>query len=115
VTAVTSFGYLDVDGASQSLVLNTDYILDISSDVARLKAVDSWPSTNNQINAVTIVYTAGFGAAADVPQGIKQAILMCTANMYNFRTSQVEGGLSVVDYTVRTILDRYRVTWNANY
>lgn len=75
--------YVDSDGATQTLVLNTDFYLDSHGDLPRLSPVDSWPTdVDDRINAITITYTAGFGAAASVPSVIKEAILTQVAYMH---------------------------------
>jgi len=109
VTAVNSFTYIDNDGNEQTLTEDTDFTLDTSSDIARVRAVDSWPSTKAQNNAVAIVYSAGY-AVDEVPEDIKTMVLQCSANMYENR--QNEG--SPLSAAVMEIGDTLKVYWNAN-
>ena len=52
-----------------------------------LKATEAWPNdADNRKQAIKITFVSGYGAtAADVPQGIKSAMLAHIANMYENR------------------------------
>lgn len=85
--AVTSIAYLDTNGAAQT-VASTDYIVSNDDEPARLALAygKDWPDTLPQLNAVTITYTAGYGATrADVPEQIKHAMLMLVSHWYENR------------------------------
>lgn len=115
VASVTEFTYLDSDGASQPLVLNTDYVLDIHNEVARVQHVNGWPSTACRIATVTIKYSAGFGAlSTDVPYAIRQAILMQIANLYENRQDEADGVVTHIAYNSTLLLDAHKVYYNAN-
>lgn len=110
--SVTSITYLDSAGASQ--VLSTDvYKVDTASLPGKitLKSGQSWPSTYDESAAVMIRFVAGYGAAADVPDGIKSWLKLRVTTMYEHREeSQI--GTSIVDmprdFTIG-LLDPYRV------
>lgn len=55
----------------------------------------SWPTDESpRKNGVEITYDAGYGSSADdVPEGIKQAIKMLAADMYERREAQVDKAL----------------------
>lgn len=92
--------YVDSDGATQTLVLNTDFYLDNSSGVARLTPVDSWPmDVDVRANAITITHTAGYGAAADVHPAAKEAILCQVAFMHENpdKAELCDGAMSLLD------------------
>jgi uncharacterized phiE125 gp8 family phage protein len=75
--------YQDEAGVTQTLVLNTDFLLDSHSSIPRLSPVESWPTDyKNQIHPITIKYTAGYASSSLVPAEAKQAILVQVANMY---------------------------------
>ena len=51
-----------------------------------------WPITRCSINSVVIQFTAGYGdAAEDVPQAIRQGILIEVSNLYENREDVVVG------------------------
>ncbi len=107
----TDLKYTDIDGAEQSLAA-ANYTIDNKTEPARvvLSATGSWPSTQSVVNAVRITYTAGYGAAAAVPQAIKQAILLLVGHWYENRESTVSGTIikSIPD-GVDALLWAYRV------
>jgi len=77
VAGVTSIAYLDTDGAAQTLSSSLYQVDCVSPNrPARIRPVSgqTWPATKGQMNAVTVTFTAGYGAAADVPPTFKHAI-----------------------------------------
>lgn len=119
VLEITSFTYVDTEGADQTLAVDTDFYFDDHSAVARLRPVSSWPSTNIMPNAVTIEYTAGIDLDADTTEEylpiVKQAILLQVASFFENRQDEVPGSMSEINWNSKTLLDSIRVTWNANY
>ena len=85
--AVTSISYIDTDGASQTWS-SSNYTLDSQIEPASVVlAYDkSFPSIRTQANAVTVVYTAGYGTATtDVPESIRLAIRLLVGSYYENR------------------------------
>ena len=71
-----------------------------------------WPDTQDVVNSVVVRFTAGYGdAAADVPENLRQAILIMTAELYEQRQQSVAQTLQQVPFTVRALLDTDRVAW----
>lgn len=89
VTAVGSVKYLDPDGEEVTMTEWTtedqdgDYIVDLDSRTARisLPAGKYWPTTIEQIKAVTVEYTAGEVPDDDVIEAIK----LIAACQFKFR------------------------------
>lgn len=72
--SVTSVKYLDYSGTEQTLVENTDYMVDSYSEPARITPCygQVWPVTYPVINAVRIRFKSGFGDdATDIPDSIR--------------------------------------------
>lgn len=87
LTSVSSITYVDTAGATQTWS-SAQYQVDTVSEPARviLHPDYSWPSTQAGIlNAVTITYVCGYGAASAVPFCIKDAILQGVAYKYEHR------------------------------
>lgn len=97
---VTSITYVDTAGDSQT-VTAANYTLDTYATKARITEAygEVWPSTQSIANAVTVTYTAGYGAASTVPESLKAAIKMVVADMYEHRLAQHElpGRMEIVD------------------
>ena len=108
--AVSTITYVDEAGVTQTLDSST-YTVDNYSEPGRIvPAFDvSWPPTRRQINAVTVTFTAGYGAATAVPQPIKQAMLMLIGNWYESREAIAVGRINVdeIPFAVRALLRIY--------
>jgi uncharacterized phiE125 gp8 family phage protein len=67
---------------------------------------ESWPSTYERPNAVTIRFVAGYGStAASVPSTIKRAMLLLIGHWYENRESSLIGTISKeVEFGVHSLL-----------
>jgi uncharacterized phiE125 gp8 family phage protein len=81
--SVTSVKYRDGDNVEHTW---TDYVVDTRSEPG-VVIFDSYPSDGLlESGAITVRFTAGYGDAADnVPEAIKQAILLLVAYWYETR------------------------------
>jgi uncharacterized phiE125 gp8 family phage protein len=85
VQTVTSVKYYGTDGL-ENVVNSNIYLLDKDSFVARLlpKYAELWPSNQLQpANGVVIRFVAGYGTALDVPQTVKQAMILHIKLLYD--------------------------------
>lgn len=100
ISAVTSITYYDMSNVQQTLAA-TAYDADLKSVPARIH-FKTVPSTYDRYNAVQINFTAGHATIGNVEGGIKQAIKMVCADMYDQRMSMVYGATSraVIDYSL---------------
>jgi len=86
---VTSIKYYDTENILQTLSAS-DYTVITNSlpGMVELNYTSSWPSTYIRAEAVSVIYTSGYGVtAASVPTAIKQAILIMIASLYENRES----------------------------
>jgi uncharacterized phiE125 gp8 family phage protein len=106
--AITSISYTDSAGTSQTLDAAI-YGLDIYSRPARvfLKENQQWPQTRMEVNTVTVVYTAGYGAASDVPKPIVIAMKLMLADLYENRQDSAR----TMPSASQRILDPYRINY----
>jgi uncharacterized phiE125 gp8 family phage protein len=107
---VGSVVYLDANGDSQTWD-DANYVVDIYTEPSLIveKNGSTYPDTIDQRNAVTVTYTSGFGTtAADVPQPIKQAILLLIGHFYNHREDTVSEKRTAAE----RLLNFYRVSRN---
>ena len=110
VQTIDSLTYIDQNGESQTLGA-TDYELDSTSEPARLtSSLDAqfWPGTLLAANAVTIVYTAGYGAAAAVPQGIIAGLYLTLGHLYSNRDAKGTN-MAQLPYPVQALLNPFKV------
>lgn len=83
------------------------YQVDASSAPARLRLKEnvSPPTDLRALNAVELVFTAGYGAAAAVPAPIRQAILQIVADLHTNRGDAD----AVVSNAAQALLAPYRI------
>jgi uncharacterized phiE125 gp8 family phage protein len=108
---VTSVQYVDTNGDTQTFS-SSDYSVDTASlpGAIRLNYGESWPSTRCQPNAVTILYTAGYGTTqASVPENVKHAMKLFIGDLYENREGAIVGTIHTENPTAARLLDAERV------
>lgn len=113
VTSITSLTYTDSAGDDQ-VIASANYSLD-NADTAScwlLPAEDyEWPTPLDTANALRVRFVCGYGAASDVPEGIKAWIKLRVGTLLKHREQTVVGvSLSNLptDF-VGSLLDPFRV------
>ncbi len=83
VQEVVRIEYLDMNGTTQVMPAS-DYVLDTACEPARLTPVfgKTWPPTLPQMGAVSVSFDAGYGAASEVPEGLKSWIKLRVGSLY---------------------------------
>jgi uncharacterized phiE125 gp8 family phage protein len=112
--AVSSIAYIDASGSSQTLSASL-YKVDANSKPGRITPSwgNVWPTTRDEMDAVTITYTAGYGAAAvNVPETIRQAMLLLIGHLYENRSATAEEALKEVPMAVEALLSS---EWHGSY
>ena len=86
VQSVTSITYRDMDGATQTFPAES-YMLRYRHGLTwvHLKDDYTWPETDDEPDAVTVRFVAGYGDAAAVPAALKAAMLLHIGHMYENR------------------------------
>lgn len=112
IQSVTSIKYYDAAGALQTLN-NASYKVDSETIPGWVVPAYgyTWPVTLDDINVVQVLYVAGYAAAANVPQGIKNWILLTVGTMYENRESEIalpRGTIQTFPF-VEGLLDRHCV------
>lgn len=95
--SVASVKYFDENGDLQTWS-TTLYEVDTDSDPGRIQPVDgeTYPTTNPQLAAVEIEFTAGYGdASSDIDQTIILAMLMTFGHLYQNREAVVVGTIAI--------------------
>lgn len=93
--AVTSIKYTDEDG-DETTWDAANYLVDTVYERVVKKSGVSWPTaTLQEVAGIKVRYTAGYGdSAGDVPQPIRQAILLLVADWYENREESIVGTIS---------------------
>jgi uncharacterized phiE125 gp8 family phage protein len=108
--SVTSIKYVDEHGILQTLD-SALYTATADFEPARIEPAygQVWPATRDEREAVRVTYVAGYGnAASNVPQGIRQAILLMAAQWFAHREPTSERTLAEVPMSARWLLDNYK-------
>ncbi len=108
---VTSVSYVDEDGASQTLVANTDYLAPAGRGYLQLAANASWPATAERPDAVTITIQSGSTTVAGLPGNLVAALMLMAGDLYKHRETTVEGTITnraPMSTTVEALLCQYR-------
>lgn len=107
VIAIASIIYFDVGNMQQILDAGVyDLIAEARGAYVALQPQQSWPVTFNRADAVSITFTAGFGAAADVPEPIRQAILLIVQRLFDGADTEID---IAVDRVVHALIAPYRM------
>lgn len=108
VTSVTA--YDDADAAT--VMAATDYFVDSDHEPGRvvLRSGKTWPVVLRVAAGVEIEYVAGYGAATDVPEAIRQGLLLLVGHFYENREAvAAAGAVSELPLGVAALWRPYRV------
>lgn len=111
--ALVSVEYYDASGTLQTATLG-DFDTRLDGDFVLIRPKDNreWPAADSRADAIKITYTAGYGdAGADVPDGIRHAILMLVAHWYENRVAVAPASMMPVPFAVAALLNNERVGW----
>lgn len=110
ILTVEAVAYTDYDGAEQALADYQTSLAGVRPFVTPAYGGD-WPLAREIPGAVSVTYTAGYGATAEsVPQAIRLAILMLVGSYYANREHVVVGhNASELPGTVKALLAPYRI------
>lgn len=109
LSSVTSIAYLDTADASQTLAA-TVYDVDASDETKPCARVElaygqSWPTTLDEKETITITYVCGWASAASVPEPIRQAVLLEMEDLYE---GPENGASKQLNSAVESLLYNYR-------
>jgi uncharacterized phiE125 gp8 family phage protein len=113
VLSVQSVNYRDLTRTNQ-VMPSTDYLVDIATNPGRITPQFGkiWPIPVPEIASVWVDFTAGYGpSATDVPEGIRQWILLRLSTLYERRAEAeivAKGRLEPMPF-VDSLLDPYRI------
>lgn len=111
LVSVQSIVYRDSAGATQTLA-NTEYDVVADELIGRIVPAwgKSWPSARRGAAAVTVEFTAGYGAANAVPESIKAWMLLTIGTGYANRESIRAGQFGELPRAAwDALLDSYRI------
>lgn len=113
--AVSAVTYVDTSGTSQTWDSGEYQVDAFAGPFARPgllypKADYTYPETRAIHDAVTVRFTAGYGAAADaVPESVRAVLKMILGGLYTHRESHITGTIISSIPLVDRLVTRYRV------
>ena len=114
VQSVISINYLDMGSVSQTMPVS-NYTVDSACEPARITPVfgQIWPICLPQIGAVSVTFDAGYGTAAQVPEGIKSWIKLRVGSLYAHREEVAAISRGRIDSLpfIDGLLDPYKVAF----
>lgn len=116
LVAVESVKYRDDAGTLQTLVANTDYLVDAAAEPPTIEPVRDWPSTGDFPDAVQIQFSAGYpdsnsppDITANVPARAKVAIKALAGWWYEQREPVAFSQSFEMPYHVTRLLNGLKV------
>ncbi|KKM90426.1 hypothetical protein LCGC14_1238730 [marine sediment metagenome] len=110
--SITSVKYFDVDD-TEAPFSSGSYFVDTKSEPGRvaLNFGEQWPTTTlRPANGVVVRFVAGYGdAASNVPESIRQAILLTLGNWYENREAVVSGSMNELPIGAKALLQQDRI------
>jgi len=111
LVSVTSIKYYDTDDALQTFS-SASYRVDTFSHVGRitLKESAAWPTViEDRTDAFYVTYVTGYGTATtDIPQGVRQAIMLLVDYWYENRGAMGAMSKEIMG-SVHALLNNYKV------
>lgn len=110
LSSVTSVTYTDTSGDSQTFAAS-DYSVITDQEPGFIEPVFDkvWPVARTQAESVTVRFVAGYASASDVPDGLKQAILLVVGHWFANREGVTYGSTSEVPMAVHALADQFRI------
>lgn len=108
--SVSSITYVDTAGATQTLASSVYQVVNRQRQRSMIVEAygQTWPSTRDIPQAVTVEFVAGYGAASAVPGDIKRVIRAMVAHWYDNRGAVVIGKQPEVQPLIDWLVRKYR-------
>jgi uncharacterized phiE125 gp8 family phage protein len=102
VVTIDSISYFDASDVQHMLDPGIYGLLaDARSAYVTLQPGQVWPATFRRADAVSVTFTAGYGSATDVPEPIRQAILLIVQRLFDGADTAID---VAIDRTVHALI-----------
>ena len=114
--SVESISYVDTAGDVQLLDPSV-YQVDAVSVPGRVRPAygQQWPTTRDQMNAVTIRFVSGYASRLLVPRGIKQAMVLLIGHYFKNREETTDKKQYVIPNGITALLGPYIIPRTVEY
>jgi uncharacterized phiE125 gp8 family phage protein len=107
IQSISHIKYFDINGVQQTMSTG-NYSVDLLNEPARIEFVQV-PAMIERMNAMEIQFVCGYGVAASVPDGLKNAILLLIGHLYEHREAVATNNLSEMPLGMQALLNPYIV------
>jgi len=113
VQSLSAVKYYDTDGVLQTATLSDFELVGLpNSPVARPKSGYVWPIAQSRPDAICVEYVCGYGdAVSDVPEAVRQGLLMLVAHWYENRETSVEKQYANLPFGFNELIQIERGNW----
>lgn len=101
---IDSIAYLDADGNVADFAY---FAYPAGINPVKIYPLDNWPTIDDN-SAILVTYTAGYASASDVPQALKQAMLLLIAAWHQQRGTNADAPVQEVPFAVTALCRAYR-------
>ena len=91
--SIESITYYDAANQQQTLA-TSKYYVEVNEIQGYVEFLEATPAVYDRKDAVKITFKAGYGESADLPESIKQWIMIRTANFFEFRQGAEKAEMS---------------------
>lgn len=108
---VSQIRYLDPTTGAMTVLAGSEYSVDNTRAPGWVFPAYGrrWPTTRSFTGAVEITYTAGYADIDEVPEDLKQAVLLLVSHFYENREPEISGTIvSAWQLGAERLLERYR-------
>lgn len=118
VVSVESLKYFDSNGVLQTIDLEADTYVSLSSNIPTIQHATNWPTAKVRPNAIECSFAAGFrvddespAAAPDLDDSVALAVLQLYAHYLVNRGAAQEVRLAEIPFSTRELLHGLKVNW----
>jgi uncharacterized phiE125 gp8 family phage protein len=109
--SVTSLKYYDAANVQQTAGM-ADFVVFANDDAGYIEPRTAWPVMYDRPDALELVFVAGYGSRAEVPQTVVQACLLLIGHWYRHREMVTAGAAPAeVPFTVKDLINMERAGW----
>lgn len=114
IQSVSAIKYYDADNVLQTATLSNFLVLGTKTRTSiKPKSGYTWPVTFNRDDAIKVEYVIGYGdSPTNVPQTVRQALMMIIAHWYENRENELLGTISkTLPHGFEALIDFERGSW----
>jgi uncharacterized phiE125 gp8 family phage protein len=108
LVSVSSVKYYAPDAGSMTTMSANDYRVITSTEPGQVQITGSLPAVEDRPDAIQITFVAGYSLPRQSPQGLRHAIKMIVANLYENRQPVAFSSCNEIPFTLQTLLENQK-------